>query len=1685
MKKIFLPLIYCALPTISVAAMPVELVIDSNGHIDNIITSDSVSYRLSDANSLDGFVVDNDVNIVGILSVWGDGVTPAGDLFIVPGAGTKTSDFTIRVGSSFAAGDLIVYGNNGRGIAIDSINATDKISASFGAISNQDKLSLSGVGAFVVGGNDALGDNNGRINNTGIMSVDAGTVTVGAITSTGTNMTINATGNITSNGRVYNDSGTMNIASMGGDVMLRGIENRGTMNVDAGADIGIGTDVGDINNISIANYGNGTLTIDGGDVTVWGFIKNDSNAGTINLTNLSELSVYRGTAIDASFVNKGNAIINVDGRVSVAGGFDLSSMAADNTFSLTADTFQNLQDTATGLFANQNNSRTITVLSGAIGDSDYDTIYNGANNNTAANMDITASSVNAASVTNAGQNLNIIATSTDTSLANAINIVGAVAASRGTTKIASADTLSAGAVTTGADSILNINARDINVASVVNSGATNIVGFAGGAGDASDVFAADTVTNISGNMQINTRDIEITDSLINRGGNTTVQGATSNSIINSIYVAGGNLTLNSMAGGVSGDGAMMVGWDSDGVTTTGTGIGVMNIAGTSGTSGATYNMAFSTIDIARDFIVGATSNSGNGDVYSMVSGASGLTLSSTATDGHINIGRNVTSVSSNGYKTVFDAKSIDVGGAVRAQNAGNTIVFGASESSNTHVGGTMYVYDGGVVEMNSYATILDSSLGVDDGGKLVARGVSVVANDDITIANGVDFIGASVSPATRSSGMVVAGDENTYTIRSQSGSVSLGNDVVVAESRNLIINAENGNVGVDGKTTVDGALTIASGASGGTTTLTGAVQNNGDMTLSGALVTATTGITMAGNALNVTTDDFSAGLLKLNSGKTNLVTPKTTIDGVLTVNGTVSQGDDTNIATLNIVGDSVVSASSIDINGTFDADANSVKYVATNDIDIDNKLTIGTNAISEFSAPTLKFADVENRGYMILSNATTPIVANNFVVNNGLVEINSGTGLSVADNLTVADTIYQKYTSGQIGTPAGAINVMPDNFTIAANTMQLNTIRQNDGAMTLRAHDLTIDGGLADANDVTIAALDPQNGQWLNATINGKVSGNVSFLDLERLVINNGDYVFGDTSRISAVVLPGANFADVNTTADNTFGQISNRAGATPIITINNGTFVYNASDTGAEISAGDALPAPQIGINLFDAINSDTAIWLVHTDNAIDSASRANDTIKIRDMYVNFCNNNGTECVRILDMTNANNADDSDLPAYLSLRDMDGDGISNDIYVVFDSNYGGPLYISKIQPIVDRVPGHTDGQHAGAGAVDDLVDAQLAAHGFPSNAPIAVLTTVMTGTPFETLGNELYNRLEQYSVAFDGTPLANFSRLFQNRELKQLNSSIALDEHTFWRNIEDHMIDEFIWNRHRNLRKLWVDVDYGMFNMDANDGPNADGTRLGVTAGYDWQASNTLILGVAGRFAHIDGNNTDNIDLSYQVGKQINGRVSSDVDTTSFGIGAYLMKTFGTKWRGYGNAFVDVNMLNISRTQEYVDGAIKGDGTSVSLISEWGLIHDWLNQYIVGNLYARVGYNTGFKITEQVDGNDYMDLKSDGYAILTPGYSITAQKRIYPSVWFQIRPYASAGVEYDVLGSPDTAKYKFASSARYAEYDIEINPLWVYAGAGVEMLSANGIQVGLDYRYQYNETIQMHNIKISGSYRF
>jgi hypothetical protein len=454
-----------------------------------------------------------------------------------------------------------------------------------------------------------------------------------------------------------------------------------------------------------------------------------------------------------------------------------------------------------------------------------------------------------------------------------------------------------------------------------------------------------------------------------------------------------------------------------------------------------------------------------------------------------------------------------------------------------------------------------------------------------------------------------------------------------------------------------------------------------------------------------------------------------------------------------------------------------------------------------------------------------------------------------------------------------------------------------------------------------------------------------------------------------------------------------------------------------------------------------------------------------------------------------AGSDDESDLPIYVMLRhDENGSYDPNNIYIVFNPEFGGPINVFKIQPEVDRDPARTENEYWTAGALDDLIEGALRKDGFLFASPIETIPLVLGGTNFETIAQELYNRMEQYKMDYDPTGLARFSRLFVPRESELIAGNINIIEHTASRSFANRMADEFLWNRNRNLNKIWLDFEAGFFNQNLTDDLETNGDRFALNIGFDWRAWDATVVGFAGRMNYLSDSVTDAMDLSYKgpigVRPLIPGRVEVDVATTNVGLGAYMLTTFNRALRLYGNVFLDMHRIDVTRDQNFIS-TIDGSGNAYSAITEWGLLHDWSNQHFIGNLYVRAGYNTGFDVTEKAGGGDYMKMQSDGYFMLIPGYALTLNKAFYLSPWFKMRPHLTVGVEYDVMGMGGTIQYKFAPAERYANHDILIDPLWASGAVGVEFLTVSGLQVGLNYEYKFNQEITMHNFRFSGSFRF
>lgn len=1548
--------------------------------------------------------------------------------------------FTIQSAGNVSVGGLIVKDNVLLGIK----GTTD---------SNIDL----GLGTVTADGGLQIDEHIGTVTATGITakkmlsitanSADLGTVTVGGADAS---LMLDVNGMLKTGDFKYTGTANNTGTITAGDIRVDGsIQNlvdsvsgaSGALNITAN-DAHIGTN-GDIEvQVNVENKSTNMMTISGGAITVNGSMAQDTG-GTLKIDSRANLSVLGTDTGGVSFANKGNFDGNVSGTTTFVHGVDLSGMTSSNSFVLTTGsldlgTMRNLQLTH-GTVDITTTSNSALSFAAVANETDGKVKMNSAGNFTAETLKNNSEMEISAVDLTADELIVGNVAKTTLSATNALTLNGDIS-SAGTTML------------TGGN---------ITLQNVTNTGTMTIKSPTDTAGQIS--IAGNLVSSGNAHTVLHTRQIRVTGDITNSDnavteilGSDTVGGDIQ---LGQLLVSGGALNLKSLTGGVAATSVSLTGGaiTADAVTRSITATNNVEIAGNLSATGA------------------VATNGGDMSV-----GATGTPFVLASTGGDITIGGNVSAGGDDTARAMrLNAKNINVTGRVAALNNG-TLIFGTDANQNLNVigdvdtaNGTIEVYAGNATAASWAGYVGNLIL---HGGNITARTGNIdfssglVFNDSVLTqpAQGVwvkDGTELTLITETPDDGNIMLGALNlgsgkTLTMNSAAKIISVTGDYKT--NGTLHINATDATF-TGGDMTNSGELNASVAnkwnagniANTGTANITADTATFGDVdNQSGTFsLNGTNGVTAAniksGGTMNVSsTGAVALTGLTVSGGRTTIASPNVTVENSVNVTGDLIQGAASTNG-LNLTQNGTFTAQNLTVSGDLAANSGAVDYMIASDATITGNINVANGTEIQLIANKISGHDVVNNGTMTLGGTTS---VNSFT-NDGTATLR-GESLDV-ENTFNATNLYQKFT-GALN--AGDVNIDADSYRISAT-------------------DFSLDGNL-NATNLTVFAVPAKH---LNANIAGNLSGGVTFANLGQMHVG-GDYTFTDTSKVFANISNKSSMAGLPnywssvSLADDTLGQITNAASGDGALITVDGKFTSDLS-LGLTPSGGIGGGASdQIGIALRELADAGDAIWLVYAQGGITESGD-----KLRNLNVVICNASGSICYDYFDGTPAGNSS-----AYLTMRDTDGNGTSDSIYVVFDPRFGGPVELFKIQPIVAHNAEHTDGEYVSAGALDNMIAGQMAKQGFTGRHAIELLPVLFRGTNMETMANELYGRMEHYNTYRDSAPLSRFSRLFQAREIEQVAGSVILNEHTSARSFEDHMLDEFIWNRNRNLKKAWVDAEYGMLFQKVSDGKHADGNRFNITGGFDWQHTNTLILGLAGRVSHTSTDVSDAMNLGYTTENPfVAGHVDAKVANTNIGLGGYLMQTLGEKTRAYGNAFLDLHVFDITRHQTFVNGTIDGSGTAFALNIEWGLLHDWLNQYIVGNMYARAGYNFGFSVTEKVGGHDYMKMKSDGYLSFTPGYSLTAQKRIYPSVWFQVRPYATIGIEYDVLGAPDNAKYKFATAKKFTSYDIDIDPLWANIGGGVEMLSATGFQVGLDYRYQYNQDIQLHNIKVSGSYRF
>ena len=1193
-------------------------------------------------------------------------------------------------------------------------------------------------------------------------------------------------------------------------------------------------------------------------------------------------------------------------------------------------------------------------------------------------------------------------------------------------------------MTLTAQSVTAAGIENLAAMNITSTGAVTMTGDvvnSGSLGIESDTFSLANVNN-SGAATFNGT------GAFGAGAITNATGATSLTVAGSTVTATGLITNNagtmtiesdgdlSALGLVANAGTMNVYGDELNIGTSG-----INVSGNGSLNTRGDIVSAGTILVANDLTAGA----GAAAAGDMVVSNGVVDIQITNTDEKLSVGRNI-SANGSGMGMNIDAHTMEIGGNVSATNSG-ALTLGVNGGANyaLSVEGNLSATNGGKVYLYTNDAFVSQAI-TENSGLIYTTDTNITAGS-VGIQDGLYFDGAS-----HTNGFVI-NSGNAFTLNTDMAVINGGGNIASGKTLNILRNGNQMPLTMSGNFTNAGTVNVGAADSAFGSVTLGTLTNNG--------------------AFNVWTTQVAGGSITNNAG------------GVLTLNST----GNVNLTNLTNSGSADVSGAAVSL-GVVSANSGNgtgggLRVLGTESVGADSLSVASAAGALDINAPVINIAGAVNTNGGVLhqgAGSTSAInlqadsftfdaaslAVDSFVADGGIGTYNVTGDMNFTTGVFVANGARVNFNRDMINAPV---------FSAAGDLVQNTSATVLDGTANMMSNNFTLNsntvtvGGDIDVNNFTIANLNADNG--VNINVAGNVSGGLDIMGLEYMNVG-GDYIFDGASKVLAIANSSSThdyWTDVDFSgADPLINPLS--GGETALITVGRNLI---SQTNGANMSNSSTnLADGQFGIVLRQAVTESSALWLA-TANEITGA--------FNKLSVGFCNADGTHCVNYLDAFSNYNNTDENLPVYLVTVD-------NNLYVVFDNRFGDPIGLFKLQPVVGATDGHTLGEWQSAGALDDVIEAALNNLGYDyETAVLPVVESLFDGTPLENVDSELYARMYDYSQNGNGNVIRAFSRLFQLREANQIADSLALNTHTNFRDMSDRFIDEAIWNRNRRLNKLWVDGSYGMFTNDFGD-IDGDGNRFSLSFGYDWQANNTLILGWMVHGSYTDANVVDDIDLGYANTGTIAGRMESNMTNLSFGGGLYFLNTLSNKMRLYGDAMVDVNMIDVERNQTWVD-TIKGDATSFGVVAELGLIHDWLNQYIIGNAYVRGGYNFGFNMTEQVGDTDYMKLEFDGHPILTPGYSLTAQKRVYPSAWFEFRPYATVGIEYDLLASPDTMQYKFAMANKWTEYNIEIDPLWANAGAGVEFLWVNGLHIGLGYRYQYNAEVQMHKVQASMKYRF
>ncbi|MDR1027611.1 MAG: hypothetical protein LBL46_04310 [Rickettsiales bacterium] len=1610
------------------------------------------------------------------LNITGGGVSLRGGTGLILGTG-GLSAASLQMGGAAPGAGLFITPADYSIISAGAVNLTGALDVEAGA------LTIAGTG-----GNIAVGA--GLVKNLGTLKIKDNIASInitGAVDNRGTMNLATASAGITT-GNITNE-GTMTASAAGAlQTGTIGATGAGTAAFNAGTTITTGA----INN-QMTSTG-GMSFVAAGDISTGGaIVRNDtggnlsfkSTGGDISVGDVDNWGAVRfetaGDLAIAALTNSKSFYADVGGAASFT---SLTNAAGATEFHLKAAT-TNISPTQLASFLSNNIIPTMYLeLTGQVLSTGGGDITNAAGVLTAK-----ATTITAANVSNGSGTMNL-------ATPGMLHLLGGVYNGTGTINLSGADVHITGTGPGVGDTI-------------TNHGAATIA--------ASDDFAVGNITN-AGSLSIGA-DTATIGALVNSGGTTTIN-TTSTTTIASVNATGGAVNLRGagITGATGNIAASNGGTINVGGGVAGLAAANVNIAGAISTNGG----GKLNIDSATPFAI----NVGAGTITAGGVSMTGTNKSLTLTAGALNLNGGAVVVNDTNTLTIDVAGAIATGGFTsNGITTMNSAATGLTASNNIVIGN-------GGIDTEAAAGLYIKNADLTDGFVLKTTAGNITSTGGINVGNasfgivkmltiesaGTLFVGGTTTNAgtlkLKSAGVMSLGAlNNTAALTIEGMAVSTGaitNSAgatigITNNSGGLVVNGALANSGAATLSNAGRAITIygnVAAAATATTTISAArldafsLSNaiGGKITFDGANLNILGGPT---TLTNISTGGASDGL-QLSGATTNLVAQHSlTADATAVDTGkslNIKINDTANLGVVNNSGTLTINANDFVDVASFTAAANSRTILAGEGLRSTGVFDVG-NIYRNVQRPAndnTGAIEITSSDYTIKSDAA---------ITAGKVQL-SGLGNSLnltSDSVAVGDLIAFGSLAAS-ATKTADINITAQNISVngkitasrggfvnitsAAMTCPYDTTCAADSILAQTGAGYSGPG--VDWADVQAGNIQPLS--FVKTT--GDVSGGVRFYGLGRMEIG-GNYHFNDDSILALAALPAwvANdFSNAGTiTETNGAMQTNWGSDAKPIVNvagIMSLDIVGKGDPNGKQPGSGLSLHGGNIGLTIFDSVDPGKIIWLVQADQI----EVAPDTYLPRNINVYFCNADGTRCFDYISALRYDETSADRTPVYIRWDRAPGvdTGDKDSLFAVFDPKYGGPIMIYNMQ---EKAKSLRPGANADAalGALDNLVYYGLPKAGFSweGNNPIEAIPAAFKGTIYDGIGRAIYDRMDSFSSGSGkNEPFVDLARLVMPTEAAALGAMVSTTERMTSSGLSRRMQDEALWTRNRVKTKAWADVDAGMQTIRNPDaaGDSMEGFRLAASGGYDIQMNTDLIVGFTAGLAVVDSQDKTKVDIGLG---QSEARAASAKDTDMH-IGGYVLSRIADQLRVFVHAAAHSHKLSVSGNRG-ITGDITGDGESASIVGELGLVHSIAAQYVVGTLSARFVQNNGFDITEKIGGADYMNFSRDKTTLLTPGYTLLLQKRMYLKPTFIMRPWVSVGAEYDLMQGKDDAaiKWRFAPSDAASTMAVESDPLWLRGTAGVEFLTIGGLQFGAGAEYFYNSAIQTIGARVTASVRF